>query len=137
MIDLITLTISAIFGSVIFVIVWGFYLLSRKNSRSPYEQADFFRQPNRRREKAPRRPVYPDERIFRNTGQILGSDRGQRILAVVIIVLVLSGIAVAIAFEFFPALLLIFVLPIIVRVIRSRNNSSRRRSSSEDGSASV
>src|SRR5437899_9123175 len=102
------------------VIILGFYLLLKRGKRLQFETEDFF-QRDRRRERTP----YPSDGKFREKRNPSPNETLQRnVLIAIILAIFLIG-AVAVIFGIYEILLLIFMLPLIIRVVRSRRDAKR------------
>lgn len=129
MADLITLVTIGIFGvmTVLFVM---FFILLKQSGKPRFENQDNYKSYELNDGYANR--GNPFKQVPSNQDR-----REQQTIRNVIIPLVVTAILVAIFFDIFAGLLIIFSLPIVVRFIRMRNepNSNRNKARNENRSS--
>ncbi|MCL4517574.1 MAG: hypothetical protein M1587_00065 [Thaumarchaeota archaeon] len=121
--DLITPVIFSIFGGVMLVAVFGFYLFMKSSSKPRFETRDYYetyRGGYRRGGNPFKKPQTPAERVE------------QRNIAIIVAGLVLLAIAVSVLFDVFEGLLIIIMLPVVVRFLRARREESKRRAENDE-----
>jgi hypothetical protein len=114
--DLITPVILSSFGGVVVLIVLGFLLVRQRTGNPRFESQDYYK----RYQKTDRYSQSP----FRQGAQNPRVKEEQRAVLVVVIALVAMSIALAI-YDPLYGLLFLFLLPILVRVVRSRYETRR------------
>ncbi len=124
MLDLITPVLISLFGGVMAVVIFGFYLIRRAGSRPKFETQDYY-QTYRAREKYP----YGGN-PFKRT-QVPGERNDQKMLAAIIIGMAVVAMVISALLDNFEILLIIFMLPIIVRFVRARREESKRRTTND------
>jgi hypothetical protein len=123
--DLITPVLISIFAGVMVVVGFAFYLI-RRASRPSFEKGDYY-ESNRGREKYPyggnpfKRPETPPEM------------KNQRVLIAIIAGLALFAVLISYLLDnIFEGLLVIFMLPVIVRFVRARQEIGKRRAENDE-----
>jgi hypothetical protein len=118
MTDLITPVIFISFGGVVLLVVLGFYMVMQRTGRPRFESQDYY--------KKYQRPDSFSRSPFR--GQTREQDprvkQEQRAILLVVIALVAMSVGIAI-YDPLEGLLLLFLLPIFVRIVRSRYETRR------------
>jgi Flp pilus assembly protein TadB len=115
--DLITLVILASFSGVVVLVVLGFFLVRQRSGRSRFESQDYYKSYQRQDRFSQGSP-------FRQREQNPRVKAEQQAILLVVVALVATSIALAI-YDPIEGLLLLFLLPIVVRVVRSRYETRR------------
>jgi amino acid permease len=143
--DLITLSIAGIFGGLVLVVVFGFILLMRRDSRQRYESKDYFRWARRaeaRKQQPERGYTSYSSKWDRNSSSAsdqsqYGPDaRTQRNIAIIVVCIAVGAIAISVWTNNMAGLLLIFLLPLIVRFLNLRQRGGRRNTANGNDSSS-
>jgi Flp pilus assembly protein TadB len=127
--DLITPIIVGSFGAAMLLVIYGFILVRQRSGRPRFESQDYYksyRTPDRFSQK-PRSP-------FREDAPSQQEQKEQRTIIAIIIGLAVGAIAIAAIFDYFEVLLIIFLLPVIIRYVRTRNQTRRREPQDESHS---
>ncbi|MDG6997584.1 MAG: hypothetical protein JRN15_00550 [Nitrososphaerota archaeon] len=125
MTDLITPMILSIFGGVMAIISFGFYLFMKSSSKPRFETQDYY-------ETYRGRGSYPRGRNPFKKTQTPAERIEQRNLTIIVVGLVILAIAVSVALDIFEGLLIIIMLPVIVRFVRARNEENKRRAENDE-----
>jgi hypothetical protein len=126
--DLITPVIVGIFAVFAALTVLGFVLVRQKTGNPRFEARDYNKPYNKNDSYS--RGGNP----FKRGG--LPQYRGeQRTIMIAIIAVAILALAVSF-YDIFAALLVIFLLPVVVRFIRARNEEKSRRNAAQDGTRS-
>jgi hypothetical protein len=124
MTDLITPVIIGGFGAAMLLVVFGFILILHRTGKPRFESQDYY--------KSYRSPDRFSQPRSTYRGEVTPQDRReQRTIIAVIVILALVAIIITAVFEEPEGLLIIFLLPIIVRYIRTRNQSRKREPQDE------
>lgn len=129
MADMITLVIVGIFGLLALLLVMGFYVIQQRNGGSRFERHDYYKSYKSSGEYA--RGGNPFK-----AGPMAQSQKEQRMITLAIAGVAILALLVSIFFDVFEGLLIIFLLPVVVRFIRARNEANSRRNASPDGNRS-
>lgn len=127
MIDFITLAIAGMFGVVTVLFVMFFILIRQQNGKLRFGTQDY-------------RKSYKRNGGYTNGGNPFkqappSQNRGeQQTIRAVIIPLAVIAILVSIFFDIFAGLLIIFLLPVVVRFIRMRNEPHSNKARNENRS---
>jgi hypothetical protein len=127
--DLITPVIIGIFGIFAVLTVMGFVIIRQRNGKPRFETQDYYK--SYKRSDNYSRGGNP----FRQ-GSFMQTRGEQRTITLAIIAVAVIAFAVSIFYDVFGGLLVIFLLPVIVRFIRSRNEENSRRNAAQDGTRS-
>lgn len=125
MTDLITPLLISLFGGVMAIAVFAFFLLMKSENKPRFETRDYYE-------------TYRDGNGFPRRGNPFKSAQSpaerneQRTLAAIIIGLVVIAVAVSVLFDVFEGLLIIFLLPVIVRFVRTRKAENKRRAANDE-----
>ncbi|HYB03425.1 MAG TPA: hypothetical protein VED17_03110 [Nitrososphaerales archaeon] len=114
--DLITATILASFSAVVVLVVLGFLLVRQRVGKPRFESQDYY--------KKYQRPDRFSQSPFKSREQDPRAKREQQMILTAVIALVAFSIALAI-YEPLYGLLLLFLLPLVVRLVRSRYETRR------------
>jgi Flp pilus assembly protein TadB len=114
--DLITAVILLSFSAVVVLVVLGFLLVKQRAGKPRFESQDYY--------KKYQRPDRFSQSPFRSREQDPRVKREQQMILTSVIALVAFSIALAI-YEPLYGLLLLFLLPLVVRVVRSRYETRR------------
>lgn len=128
MADLITLVIAGIFGVVTLLVVMVFVLIKQQSGKPRFETQDYYKS------------------YKRTDGYVSGGNpfkqaplqdrKEQRTITIAVIAIALIAVLVAIFFDIFEGLLIMFLLPIVVRFIRMRDEANGNRNKARDESRS-
>ncbi|MHB1869162.1 MAG: hypothetical protein ACYCPP_09495 [Nitrososphaerales archaeon] len=124
MIDFITLAIAGMFGVVTVLFVMFFFLIRQQSGKLRFGTQDY-------------RKSYDRNGRYASGGnpfkQGPSQNRGeQQTIRAVIIPLAVIAILVSIFFDIFAGLLIIFLLPVVVRFIRMRNEPNSNKARNEN-----
>ena len=129
MADLITPVIIGIFGIVAVLVVLAFLLVRQQGGKPRFETKDYYK--SYKRNEGYSRGGNPFKQ-----GPVVQDPDEQRAITAAIIGIAVIAILVSIFFDIFEGLLVIFLLPIVVRFIRMRNEANSRRNTARDESRS-
>ena len=129
MADLITPVIAGIFAIFVALTVMGFIIIRQRSGRQRFETQDYYKSYSR-----------SDSHVrggnpFRQ-GQMGQYRAEQRTITLAIISVAVIAFAISVFYDVFGGLLVIFLLPVIVRFIRDRNEENSRRHQAQDGTRS-
>jgi hypothetical protein len=126
--DLITPVIVGIFAVFAALTVLGFVVVHQRTSNPRFEAQDYYK-PYKKNDSYSR-----GGNPFKRGG--LQQYRGeQRTIMIAVIAIAILALAVAF-YDIFGGLLVIFLLPVVVRFIRARNEEKSRRNAAQDGTRS-
>ena len=129
MADLITPVITGMFAIVAVVIILAFVLVKQQSGKPRFETQDYYKS-------------YKGKEGYARSGNPFkqgppSRDQSeQRTITAAIVGIAVISIIVSIFFDVFEGLLVIFLLPIVVRFIRMRNEANSRRNTARDESRS-
>ncbi|MGI0091645.1 MAG: hypothetical protein ACREBS_08050 [Nitrososphaerales archaeon] len=123
--DLITPVIVAIFGTATILVVMGFFLVRRRESRPRFETQDYYKTYKRNDEYSGVGSPFRQNPPSRDRNE-------QRIVAGVVIGISVAAIIVSTVFGAVEGLLLFISLPVIMRFVRTRREASSRRNAAQD-----
>lgn len=127
--DLITLAIAGIFGVVTVLIVMAFLLVRQQTGKPRFETQDYYKSYKRSD------GYSSGGNPFKQT-PMTQDRKEQRSIAMAVLAVALIAVLVAIFFDVFEGLLVIFLLPIVVRFIRMRGEANSDRNRAKDESRS-
>ena len=125
MADLITLAIAGIFGVVSILVVMVFFLIKQQSGKPRFETQDYYKSYKRN-------DGYASGGNPFKQGPLLQDRKEQRSIAMAVIAIALIAVLVAVFFDIFEGLLIIFLLPIVVRFIRMRDEANSNRNKARD-----
>ncbi len=125
MADLITPVIFGIFGVTTALIVMAFVLVRQNTGKSRFETQDYYKSYKRNDNYS--RGGNPFKQVPQSPQQT-----EQRTIVTAIIAVAVIAILIAVFLDVFEGLLVIFLLPIIVRFIRMRNEANSNRNKARD-----
>ena len=125
MTDVITLAVIGIFGVVTILVVLVFLLIRQQSGRPRFETQDYFKSYKRG-------DGYVNSGNPFKPGTPVQERREQRSIAIAVVAIALLAILVGIFFDVFEGLLVIFLLPIVVRFIRMREEANGNRNRARD-----
>lgn len=129
MADAITLFVVGIFALLAVLLITGFMVIQRRNGGSRFEKHDYYKSYKKTDDYS--RGGNPFK-----AGPMAQSQKEQRMITFAIVGVAILALLVSIFFDVFEGLLIIFLLPIVVRFIRARNEANSRKNASPDGNRS-
>lgn len=129
MADMITFAIVGIFALLAVLLVTGFIVIQHRNGGSRFERRDYYKS-------------YKKSDNFSRggnpfkAGPMGQSQKEQRMITIAIVGIAVISLLVAMFSDVFEGLLIIFLLPVVIRFIRARNEANSRRNASPDGNRS-
>lgn len=130
MTGMITLVVVGVFALIAVLFMLGFMVIEQRNGRSRFERHDYYKSYKRSDDYA--RSGNPFK-----AGSLGQYQKEQRMITIAIIGVAILALLVAVLLDVFEGLLIIFLLPIVVRFIRARNEANSRKNTSPDGSRST
>ena len=120
------------------VVVLGFFLVRQRSGRPRFESQDYYKT-YRRTEKNTYRNASSfssssSSSSYRDEASMMQQRKEQRTMVAVIIAVAVAAIAISLVFGLFEALLILFLLPVIVRLVRTRSDQRRRTQQDESHS---
>ena len=128
--DLITFAIVGMFAVVTVLVVLLFLLIKRQSGKPRFETQDYYKSYKKS-------DGYSSGGNPFKQGPLIQDRKEQRSVMIAVVAIALIAVLVAIFIDIFEGLLVIFLLPIVVRFIRMRDeaNSSRNRARDESRSS--
>ncbi|MDG6906200.1 MAG: hypothetical protein JRN20_10495 [Nitrososphaerota archaeon] len=127
--DLITFTITGIFGVVSILVIMLFLLIRQQTGKPRFETQDYYKSYKRGD------GHYGKGNPFKPS-PMTQDRKEQRSIAMAVAAVALIAVLVSIFFDVFEGMLVIFLLPIVVRFIRMKSEGSSDKNRAKDESRS-